>query len=84
MDISCVEMRFTSRKKKKTYYVLMDKRHNTVGIYTTKAGAVSDMNVHVSTVNRNISKSGTYENDDFILWSRIAIVKCIKGFAINT
>lgn len=62
----------------------MDKRHNTVRIYTTKAGAVSDMNVHVSTINRNINKGGRYENDNFILWSRIAIVKCIKGFALNT
>lgn len=84
MDISCAIMRYGWRKKKKTYYVLMDKRHNTVGIYTTKAGAVSDMNVHVSTVNRNRSKSGTYENDEYILWSRIAIVKCIKGFALHT
>jgi len=84
MNINMTKMRYRWQKKKKTYYVLMDKRHNTVKISTTKQYAADKMGINVRTINRNMNKDGTYENDDFILWSRIAIVKCIKGFALNT
>ncbi len=60
----------------------MNKRTKSIGIYTTKTGAVDYMNVSMSTVDRHMDNNGMYENANYILWSEVAIVKCIKGFAL--
>lgn len=77
-------MKYTWRNKKKTYYVLFDKRRKSIKISTTKQYAADEMGINVRTINRNMSKSGIYENKEHILWIKIPITKCIKGFALHT
>jgi hypothetical protein len=70
------------RTKAKKWYVLLDKRNNTIKISSTKQYLADIIGVHVRTINRNMDKNGIYNNDYFTLWSDVPENRCVRGWAL--
>lgn len=70
------------KRKVKKWYVLLDKRENSVKISSTKQYLADIIGVHVRTINRNMDEKGVYNTERFTLWSNIPERRCKRGWAL--
>jgi hypothetical protein len=70
------------KKKRKTYYVTLNKETNDILISTTKAKIVDFVNISVDSIRRHLVNSSIYNTKEFTIWSDVSIKKSKKGFAL--
>jgi hypothetical protein len=69
----------TIHRKKKGYYVGMDKKTGNICISNTKTKLAEWLNISDDTVRRHLSKSNSYENNDYKMWKDVIPLKCRRG-----
>lgn len=63
------------KKRRKTYYVALNKANNTIEICTSKTEAGRFVNISYDTVRRHLERTSFYDTLLYSVWKDVVLVK---------
>jgi hypothetical protein len=72
-----------NRKKRKLYYIALNKSNNSIVIRVTKRAIGDFLGISVDTIRRRLDHKLSYHCDEYSIWCNISIPILKRGFYIK-
>lgn len=71
------------RRKKRLYFVVLNKRKNTVGIFKSLAQVADYLSLTPRIIYYRMNKVMYYDNEDYSIWRDVPVNNIERGFGYN-